>query len=570
MRVSRKKDIRKRRPKRHRFRTRKLRGGVNTRSLVEIAHFTPRKALDSPKEINGIPLTIYMTWHSKQVPPRMKECIDNLISTNPEFDINIYDEAMCEEFIQKHFPDKPEILKAFTTLKPYSYKSDLWRFSVLWLFGGIYIDIKFYSVIPLVDVIKQHGEIFVTDLPISSEQCESKMSIYTGFIISKPGNPIFMQCIEEIVAACQMKDLKESPLSVTGPCLLGKVVRANMTNTNISSIMFKFILDPTNQDPSKGKIMYKNTDIIKQYDKYREEQKAFQVNGEHYAEKWRKGNVFKSGGGRTRKLRGGSPNSGVEVPHFIGRSSKDKPTEVHGVPLIIYQSWNTRKIPPKMKGCIDALIANNPDCDYYLSSDEECRQFIVDNYEKDVVEAFDLLVPGAYKSDLWRYCILYKFGGIYLDIKFKSLVPFSSIINDGEMLVKDIDETSKGCSAKLSLYNGFMISKPQNPLFKSCIDGVVKNCKARDLTQNMLSVTGPCLLAAKYKERDSSSEKTVYFHLVSNPRANNMFPKSEIKLKDVIILTEYDEYREESQVNVHYGTLWQSKKIYKENSNEKK
>jgi len=86
----------------------------------------------------------------------------------------------------------------------------------------------------------------------------------------------------------------------------------------------------------------------------------------------------------------------------------------------------------------------------------------------------------------------------------------------------------------------------------------------------MLSVTGPCLLAAKYKERDSSSEKTVYFHLVSNPRANNMFPKSEIKLKDVIILTEYDEYREESQINVHYGTLWQSKKIYKENSNEKK
>jgi len=480
----------------------------------------------------------------------MKDCIDNLISMNPEFDVNIYDEAMCEEFIQKHFSDKPDVLMAFNTLKPYSYKSDLWRFCVLWLFGGVYMDIKFYSVVPLIDVIRQHGEIFVRDLPMSSEQCESQISILTGFIVSKPGNPIFMQCIEEIVAACQMKNLKESPLSVTGPCLLGKVVRANMSNSNMSSIMFDFVLDATTQDPAKAKVVYNNVDIIKQYDEYRTEQKAFQVNGEHYAEKWKKGNVFEGGGQRTRKLRGGGTKATVEVPHFIMRSAKGKPTEVHGVPLCIFQSWSTRNIPPKMKECIDALIANNTDCDYYLSSDDECRQFIVDNYEKDVVEAFDLLIPGAYKSDLWRYCILYKLGGIYIDIKFKSLKPLSSIINDSEMFVKDIDGTSKWCSAKLSIYNGLMISKPQNPIFKSCIDAVVENCKKRDYKESSLSVTGPCLLAAKYKERDSSSEKTIYFQLISNPRENKP-PKSDIKLKDTTVLTEYDEYREESPMNVH-------------------
>ena len=286
---------------------------MNSLTLSEINPFTPRTSLDAPKEINGIPLTIYMTWHSKQVPPQMKECIHYLISMNPEFDVNIYDEAMCKEFIEKHFPDKPDVLTAFTTLKPYSYKSDLWRFCVLWLFGGIYMDIKFYSVVPLIDLIRKHGEIFVKDYPVSSQQCESKVSILTGFIVSKPGNPIFMNCIDEIIKTCKDRNLKESALSMTGPCLLGKVVASHLSHNSMSSIMFNYVLDSTMKDSGKAKIVYNNIDIIKQYEDYRAEQRAVQVNGEYYADKWKKGNVFHGGDGsgkgrrsrKGRKLTGG-------------------------------------------------------------------------------------------------------------------------------------------------------------------------------------------------------------------------------------------------------------------------
>jgi mannosyltransferase OCH1-like enzyme len=32
-------------------------------------------------------------------------------------------------------------------------------------------------------------------------------------------------------------------------------------------------------------------------------------------------------------------------------------------------------------------------------------------------EAFKMLRPRAYRSDLWRWMILWKYGGIYIDLK---------------------------------------------------------------------------------------------------------------------------------------------------------
>ena len=33
-----------------------------------------------------------------------------------------------------------------------------------------------------------------------------------------------------------------------------------------------------------------------------------------------------------------------------------------------------------------------------------------------VYDAYTRIKPGAFKSDLWRYCVLYVYGGFYIDI----------------------------------------------------------------------------------------------------------------------------------------------------------
>ena len=87
------------------------------------------------------------------------------------------------------------------------------------------------------------------------------------------------------------------------------------------------------------------------------------------------------------------------------------------IPLNIYQTWHTKDLPPLMRNAVNKIIRMNPRFNYKLFDDNDCRNFIKDNFNEDVLNAFDTLIPGAYKADLWRYCILYKNGGVYLDIK---------------------------------------------------------------------------------------------------------------------------------------------------------
>ena len=94
------------------------------------------------------------------------------------------------------------------------------------------------------------------------------------------------------------------------------------------------------------------------------------------------------------------------------------------IPLNLFQTWHTLDLPPKMKNSVELLKRQNPEFTYYLYDDKMCRDFIEQNYDKDVLYSFDKLKPGAYKSDLWRYCVLYKYGGIYLDIKFNCVNGF--------------------------------------------------------------------------------------------------------------------------------------------------
>jgi mannosyltransferase OCH1-like enzyme len=92
------------------------------------------------------------------------------------------------------------------------------------------------------------------------------------------------------------------------------------------------------------------------------------------------------------------------------------------IPLKLFQTWHTLDLPPNMKQNVKRLQRENPEFEYFLYDDKMCRKFIKEHFHEEVVFAFDKLKPGAYKADLWRYCVLYIHGGIYLDINFREKI----------------------------------------------------------------------------------------------------------------------------------------------------
>ena len=86
----------------------------------------------------------------------------------------------------------------------------------------------------------------------------------------------------------------------------------------------------------------------------------------------------------------------------------------------IFRELSNAGLPPKMYDCVHSNLMLNRvgvDCIHYLFCDADCREFIRNEYPPDVLMAYDRLIPTAFKADLWRYCVLYIYGGVYLDVK---------------------------------------------------------------------------------------------------------------------------------------------------------
>lgn len=260
------------------------------------------------------------------------------------------------------------------------------------------------------------------------------------------------------------------------------------------------------------------------------------------------------------------------------------------IPLHIYQTWHTKKLPPKMRECVEKLKKDNPEFEHHLYDDKMCRMYIKQNYSEDVLNAFDKLVPGAYKADLWRYCILYKEGGIYLDIKFKcarnfKLIeltqkehfvldrPFAKIINVAEELniINNLNyysniflniDTNFWQNRNLGIYNAVMVCKPKNPYLLECINKIVKNTKTNYYGYNPLYVTGPGLLGDIYFKNNFN--KIQEFDLFNSLSGNCILNRKRV------ILKHYNEYRIEQNINSktpYYHEAWKNKKIYNNKGN---
>jgi mannosyltransferase OCH1-like enzyme len=70
------------------------------------------------------------------------------------------------------------------------------------------------------------------------------------------------------------------------------------------------------------------------------------------------------------------------------------------------------------------MVELNKEIEFHLYDENECKEFIKTHFNQYVLNAYESLFPCSYKSDLWRYCVLYVHGGIYMDIKYKCVTPF--------------------------------------------------------------------------------------------------------------------------------------------------
>ena len=264
-------------------------------------------------------------------------------------------------------------------------------------------------------------------------------------------------------------------------------------------------------------------------------------------------NTGRSNTGRSNTGRNNTGRNNTGRNNIVQKKIKKLSRRIYTsiIPLNIFQTWHTLELPNDMKNNIEKIKLLNPEFKYYIYDDEMCREFIKNNFDNNVRYAFDKIKPGAFKADLWRYCILYKYGGIYLDIKYNCINNFKLIyLTDQEYYVKDIDYSNE----KTGIYNALLISSPNNQILLNCINDIVYNCMNNNIGKNPLEFSGPDLMAKYFEQSD-----IIKFNLKLYKDGKT------ILYNKVPVLQVYNNYRKEQkkyQKNTYYSILWKNKNIF--------
>jgi hypothetical protein len=87
------------------------------------------------------------------------------------------------------------------------------------------------------------------------------------------------------------------------------------------------------------------------------------------------------------------------------------------IPRIVHQTWSEEiniKKYPKMNRLVQSFRLSG--WEYRFYTDDESASFLSTHFPPEVREAYDTLLPGTYKADLFRYCVLLIHGGLYADV----------------------------------------------------------------------------------------------------------------------------------------------------------
>lgn len=158
------------------------------------------------------------------------------------------------------------------------------------------------------------------------------------------------------------------------------------------------------------------------------------------------------------------------------------------IPKIIHQTYYKKEIPLILNENINKIKSMNPGWEYRFYDDNDIERYF-DCFFPWALEMYRRINPsyGAVKADFFRYFLMYREGGVYLDIKSSISKPLKNIIRyDDQYLLSHWDNSSGeeyegvGIRPEIPLPKGefiqwFIVAAPKHPFLKIIIDSVCEN-----------------------------------------------------------------------------------------------
>ncbi len=175
------------------------------------------------------------------------------------------------------------------------------------------------------------------------------------------------------------------------------------------------------------------------------------------------------------------PSNKWDLPQF---------DEGTAIPRVIHQTFMRKELPSELQKNVDNIKRLNPGWTHIIYDDDDITAFIGKNYGPHILRCFERINPryGVARADLFRYLLMYKCGGVYLDIKSTCTCPLEQVVQPDDRYIlshwrNKPGEQHEGFGTSKEVVNvvggeyqqWHIVAAPGHPFLRAVIETVLQN-----------------------------------------------------------------------------------------------
>lgn len=198
-----------------------------------------------------IPKKIFQSWKKKTLPDAMARLVQETKEMNPEYEYIFYDDTDCRQFLEQHFG--AVYANAFDSLSSGAYKCDFWRYAVLYVYGGVYMDLDMKLEVPLRQIIDPKN----TLVTVVDKTTLNLTGIYQAFVACTPGHPVMLTSLQLTFGniVTHRPAVLGDVLAITGPAVVAVALNLYWKRDNTNAR-----IQPGIYDGGKTKLLKNDKD----------------------------------------------------------------------------------------------------------------------------------------------------------------------------------------------------------------------------------------------------------------------------------------------------------------------
>jgi len=181
-----------------------------------------------------------------------------------------------------------------------------------------------------------------------------------------------------------------------------------------------------------------------------------------------------------------------QVPTYL--PARAPPKSDQKIPRIIWMTVSNEqmKAGPFHYNLLAEHFNKNPEYEWVASDDETSEKFMNSKEVKPSwTQAYNSARNGAEKADIWRYAVMYKYGGVYMDTDMTAQKPLGEIIDGTADFAQQLLKKKHGREATQFV----LMYAPKHPIMEAVLDQIAAQFSNGAPSGRTNGVTGPGALA---------------------------------------------------------------------------